>query len=180
MIPAAHVYKGGLRTAAHAWHVGLLGRSQTFPPHVRHTCTRGGSERSACLACRATRQVIDLPPACPPGVRGGSAAIPTAGKVSERPCMRLHSRLTKKVPRSGSSLGRRAPAWGTRLRSRSSQRPREACGAVHAGARPQVRWPRVSRGGRLVTEVRRQRQSSSPQPDESGRERSHSNGWENF
>ena len=22
MIPAAHVYKGGLRTAAHAWHVG--------------------------------------------------------------------------------------------------------------------------------------------------------------
>ena len=55
------------------------------------------------------------------------------------------------------------------MRSRSSQRPREACGAVHAGARPQVRWPRVSRGGRLVTEVRRQRQSSSPQPDERGR-----------
>ena len=46
------------------------------------------------------------------------------------------------------------------------QRPREACGTVHgcthAGAR--VHWPRVSRGGRLVTEVRRQRQSSSPQP----------------
>ena len=55
------------------------------------------------------------------------------------------------------------------MRSRSSQRPREACGAVHAGARPQVRWPRVSRGGRLVTEVRLRRQSSSPQPDESGR-----------
>ena len=43
------------------------------------------------------------------------------------------------------------------------QRPREACGTVHPrGAR--VHWPRVSRGGRLVTEVRRQRQSSSPQP----------------
>ena len=50
------------------------------------------------------------------------------------------------------------------MRSRSSQRPREACGAVYAGAASaQVRWPRVSRGGRLVTEVRRQRQSSSPQ-----------------
>ena len=50
MIPAAHVYEGGLQVY----------------------------------------QVIDLLPACPPGVRGGSAAIPTAGKVSERPCMRLH------------------------------------------------------------------------------------------
>ena len=40
---------------------------------------------------------------------------------------------------------------------------------VYAGAWPQVHWPRVSRGGRLVTEVRRRRQSSSPQPDESGR-----------
>ena len=78
-------------------------------------------------------------------------------------------RTTKKVPRSRSSLGRRAPARGTRLRSRSSQRPREACGTVYAGAWPQVHWPRVSRGGRLVTEVRRQGQSSSPQPDESGR-----------
>ena len=71
-------------------------------------------------------------------------------------------RLTKNVPRSCSSLGRRAPAWGTRLRSRSSQRPREACGTVYAGAWPQVHWPHVSRGGRLVTEVRRQGQSSSP------------------
>ena len=48
------------------------------------------------------------------------------------------------------------------MRSRSSQRPREACGTVYAGAWPQVHWPRVSRGGQLVTEVRRQRQSSSP------------------
>ena len=32
-------------------------------------------------------------------------------------------------------------------------------------ARPQVRWPRVSRGGRLVTEVRLRRQSSSPPSD---------------
>ena len=45
-----------------------------------------------------------------------------------------------------SSLGRRAPAWGTRLRSRSSQRPREACGTVHAGARPQVCAGLASRG----------------------------------
>ena len=95
-------------------------------------------------------------------------------------------RTTKKVPRSRSSLGRRAPARGTRLRSRSSQRPREACGTVYAGARPQVHWPRVSRGGRLVTEVRRRRQSSSPprpfqRPDRSLKadwldERSTSNG----
>ena len=33
---------------------------------------------------------------------------------------------------------------------------------VYAGAWPQVHWPRVSRGGRLVIEVRRQGQSSSP------------------
>ena len=29
-------------------------------------------------------------------VRGGSAAIPTAGKVSERPCMRLHAGLLRR------------------------------------------------------------------------------------
>ena len=57
MIPAAHVYEGGLRK------VGML-------------------------ACRLTRQVIDLPPACPPGVRGGSAAIPTAGEfLNGRACI---------------------------------------------------------------------------------------------
>ena len=61
-------------------------------------------------------------------------------------------------------LGRRAPARGTRLRSRSSHRGRvrRVGRCTHAGAR--VHWPRVSRGGRLVTEVRRQRQSPSPQP----------------
>ena len=66
-------------------------------------------------------------------------------------------------------LGRRAPARGTRLRSRSSHRGRvrRVGRCTHAGAR--VHWPRVSRGGRLVTEVRRQGQLSSPQPDESGR-----------
>ena len=64
-------------------------------------------------------------------------------------------RITPKRVQTASRERRSAPSQGDSLAiPLQPEGPREACGAVHAGARPQVRWPRVSRGGRLVTEVR--------------------------
>ena len=71
-------------------------------------------------------------------------------------------RTTKKVPRSRSSLGRRAPARGLACDPAPGRGRVRRVGRCTLGLGPRVRWPRVSRGGRLVTEVRRQRQSSSP------------------
>ena len=96
-------------------------------------------------------------------VRGGSAAIPTAGKISERPCMRLHAgQLRRSLAPAPLSEDARQPGGLACDPAPARGRVRRVGRCTLGLPRPQVRWPRVSRGGRLVTEVRRQRQSSSP------------------